>query len=154
MVRQLPLRIVDGGRPATAGARRADCVTRAIATATGRSYAEIEALINEAARRERPGAMRQTRSGRAPRRSSAASGVFKQTTRRVLESLGWRFVPTMAIGSGCRVHLREGELPAGRLIVQLSRHLCAVIDGVVYDNHDPRRGGDRCVYGYWENGQG
>jgi hypothetical protein len=58
-------------------------------------------------------------------------------------------VPTMQIGSGCRVHLRADELPAGRIICQVSRHLCAVIDGVVYDTHDPTRDGTRCVYGYW-----
>ena len=55
----------------------------------------------------------------------------------------------MAIGQGCTVHLRADELPAGRLVVRLSRHVCAVVDGTVHDNHDPRRNGTRCVYGYW-----
>ena len=55
----------------------------------------------------------------------------------------------MFIGSGCKVHLRNDELPAGRLIVCLSRHYTAVIDGVIHDTHDPSRGGTRCVYGYW-----
>jgi hypothetical protein len=31
----------------------------------------------------------------------------------------------------------------------VSRHMVAVIDGVVYDNHDSTRGGSRAVYGYW-----
>ena len=56
----------------------------------------------------------------------------------------------MKIGSGCRVHLRERELPSGRLIVSVSRHMVAVIDGVIHDTHDPSRGGTRCVYGYWQ----
>ena len=56
----------------------------------------------------------------------------------------------MRIGSGCKVHLRADELPAGRLIdVRVARHLAAVIDGVIYDNHDCSRGGTRCVYGYY-----
>ena len=55
----------------------------------------------------------------------------------------------MAIGSGCTVHLRADELPPGRLIVGVSRHTTAVINGVVHDTHDPTRGGTRCVYGYW-----
>ncbi len=55
----------------------------------------------------------------------------------------------MAIGSGCTVHLRIGELPAGRLVVSLSKHMTAVIDGVIHDTYDPSRGGTRCVYGYW-----
>jgi hypothetical protein len=49
----------------------------------------------------------------------------------------------------------------GRLVVRVSKHVCAVIDGVIRDTHDPSRvtevlGADgrvrlahRCVYGYW-----
>jgi hypothetical protein len=47
------------------------------------------------------------------------------------------------------VHLRDGELPSGRLIVQVSRHVVAVIDGVMHDTHDPSRNGQRAVYGYY-----
>ena len=56
----------------------------------------------------------------------------------------------MKIGSGCTVHLRADELPTGRLIVSVSRHVVAVIDGVIHDTHDPSRDGTRCVYGYWK----
>jgi hypothetical protein len=76
-------------------------------------------------------------------------GRIQETIRRVLESLGWTWTPTMAIGSGCIVHLRDGELPRGRLIVSVSKHIVAVIDGVIHDTHDPSRDGTRCVYGYW-----
>jgi hypothetical protein len=34
----------------------------------------------------------------------------------------------MKIGQGCRVHLRAGELPDGKLVVRVSRHMVAVID--------------------------
>jgi hypothetical protein len=47
------------------------------------------------------------------------------------------------------VHLRAEELPGGRLIVKVSKHVVAVIDGVINDSHDPSRGGTRCVYGYY-----
>src|SRR6516164_288534 len=43
----------------------------------------------------------------------------------------------MRIGQGCTVHLARGELPMGRLIVSVSRHVVAVIDGVIHDTHDP-----------------
>ena len=43
----------------------------------------------------------------------------------------------MAIGSGCKVHLADSELPFGRLVVSVSKHYTAVIDGVVHDTHDP-----------------
>jgi hypothetical protein len=55
----------------------------------------------------------------------------------------------MGIGTGCKVHLRDGELPMGRLIVKVSKHVVAVIDGVINDTHDPSRNGTRCVYGYY-----
>jgi hypothetical protein len=47
------------------------------------------------------------------------------------------------------MHLRVGEVPEGRLIVRLSHHLTAVLDGVIRDTHDPSRAGTRCVYGYF-----
>ena len=56
----------------------------------------------------------------------------------------------MRIGQGCKVHLRDGELPRGKLVVQVSRHFCAVINRVLHDTHDCTRGGMRCVYGYWK----
>ena len=45
--------------------------------------------------------------------------------------------------------LDEDELPKGRLICHVSRHSCAVIDGVLNDTYDCSRMGTRCVYGYW-----
>lgn len=67
-----------------------------------------------------------------------------------MEELGFVWTPTMFIGQGCKVHLRKGELPTGRLVVKVSRHLCAVINGVLHDTHDCTRRGKRCVYGYWK----
>jgi hypothetical protein len=58
----------------------------------------------------------------------------------------------MGIGTGCSVHLRANELPPGRLIVSVSKHLVGVIDGVIHDTHDCSRAGDRCVYGYFRDG--
>jgi hypothetical protein len=56
----------------------------------------------------------------------------------------------MQIGQGCLVHLKADELPAGRIIVRLSRHVCAVVNGITQDTSDPTRDGMRCVYGYYE----
>jgi len=137
--------ITDGGR-AEAGYKgtTGDCVCRAIAIGTGRPYQEVYEALNGEAQRERPGAAKRRRG-----RSSARTGVYKPTIRRYLEKLGWTWTPTMGIGTGCTVHLRDGELPMGRLIVSVSKHLTVVIDGVIHDNHDPSRDGTRCVYGYW-----
>jgi len=71
------------------------------------------------------------------------------TIHKYLRELGYEWVPTMGQGTGCQVHLRADELPSGRIIARVTRHLCAVIDGVIYDTGNPSRGGTRCVYGYW-----
>jgi hypothetical protein len=62
---------------------------------------------------------------------------------------GWEWVACMQIGQGCKVHLIHSELPKGRIIASVSKHLCAVIDGVVNDTYDCSRDGTRCVYGYF-----
>jgi hypothetical protein len=131
-----------GYRPRHVG----DCVCRAIAIATGRPYREgYEELFTEigwspgkSGRKEADGLIR-------PR----ADGEMK-LTRWYLEQKGWTWTPTMKVGQGCNVHLAEDELPLGRLIVRVSRHLVAVIDGVIHDTHDCSRDGTRCVYGYFE----
>jgi hypothetical protein len=144
LVKPIPFVYSNGGRVPCGfkGKIAGDCVARAIAIAAQMPYAEVYAALNQAAGKERPRGAR--------KRSSARSGVQKPTYRAYLESLGWTFTPTMFIGSGCRVHLRSGELPQGRLIVSLSGHLAAVINGVLYDTHDCSRGGTRCVYGYFK----
>lgn len=136
----------DGGRRA-AGHRGEtyDCVCRSIATATGLPYDVIYAGLNEEAMRERPGCSKR----RGGRRSNARTGVFRATIHRFLTKLGWSWVPTMKIGTGCRVHLLKEELPAGRLVVSCSKHITAMIDGVIHDTYDPSRDETRCVYGYW-----
>jgi hypothetical protein len=135
----------DGGRKAAGyDGMTGDCVTRAIAIATGLPYQTVYDGINAMAAHERPGSKR-----RGGRRSHARTGVFRATRDRYLESLGWVWTPTMKIGQGCKVHLVAKELPAGRLVVCVSKHSVAVIDGVIHDTHDPSRGGTRCVYGYW-----
>ncbi len=133
----------DGGRHETGyRGRTGDCVARAIAIAAQRPYQEVYDALNEIGKQERA-------SKRRRGKSSARTGVYKTTYTHYLGALGWTWVPTMKIGSGCTVHLRAGELPAGRLVVSVSRHIVAVIDGVVHDTSDCSRGGTRCVYGYW-----
>lgn len=134
----------DGGRIA-AGYRgtAGDCAVRAVAIASGKRYQEIYDRINNLAKLER-------RGSRKKGISNARTGVYKGTMRRLMEELGATWTPTMQIGSGCTVHVRMHELPMGRLVLNLSRHYAAVIDGVVHDTADPSRRGTRAVYGYWE----
>ena len=127
----------DGGR-AQAGykGQASDCVVRAVAIVTDRSYREVYrelARLMEDYGHER----------------SARNGIPKKITKAYLSSLGFKWVPAMGKGTGIQIHLRQGELPNGRLIASVSKHVVAVIDGVIHDTHDPSRDGTRGVYGYW-----
>jgi len=150
---KLPFVYDDGGR-SLAGYRGVadDCVARAVAIATGLPYVDVYAAI-----------ARGVGSERGSTGATARSGVHtnRKWFKIYMSDLGFKWVPTMQIGKGCTSHLVPGELPTGRLVVKVSRHLSAVIDGVIRDTHDPSRssavieaGGNvrmshRCVYGYW-----
>jgi hypothetical protein len=136
-------RFDDGGRSAAGyKGETGDCATRAISIATGRNYQAVYDALNELGASERTGKRKRGVS-------NARLGVYKQAMHKYLASIGWTWTPTMQIGSGCKVHLRSDELPAGRIIVNLSKHYAAVIDGVLHDTSDCSREGTRCVYGYW-----
>lgn len=165
----------DGGRSAAGFKGSAgDCVCRAIAIATGRQYQtvydDLHAALDSYATEHRDKTARRIARGNGRRGTTPRNGISSKVYRPYLESLGWTWTPTMRIGSGCKVHLVANELPTGRLIVRVSKHLTTVLDGVIHDTFDPRRGEtvwykpgctdsrnaivshvqpDRCVYGYF-----
>lgn len=164
----------DGGRQ-DAGFRgkAGDCVTRAVAIASGLPYIEV---YKEFA--AQTGAQKATKRS-AKRAASARNGVnvTRKWFKDWMRSQGFRWTPCMGIGTGCKVHLVDGELPMGRLVVSVSGHYTAVVDGVIHDTYNPCRddmwtcepdigqelksnqrrnvngvwtkSGGRCVYGYW-----
>lgn len=153
----------DGGREAAGFKGQAgDCVCRAIVIVTGRPYAEVYKELADL-----QGSLRKTKRLKKVERS-ARNGIStdRKAFKEYMKAQGFRWVPTMKVGQGCKVHLRAEELPKGRLCVAVSRHWTAVIDGVIHDTYDPRREeritfpnratgalevrvGRRCVYGYW-----
>jgi hypothetical protein len=159
----------DGGR-AAAGFRgkTGDCGVRAVAIATGRPYADVYDALHNLMKSH----------GRKGRGASPRTGTTMKAMKAYMASLGWNWVPTMGIGTGCTVHLRPDELPGGRIIVRLSGHYAAVIDGVLHDSFNSAERAptiypadylgnipdgakwlengngyiynpERCVYGYW-----
>lgn len=140
----------DGGR-AAAGYKgdAGDCVVRAIAIATGTPYQEVYddlERMNTTHMRERRDRVARVLEKRG---STPRNGNFRAVYELYLATKGFVWHPTMKIGAGCKVHLRADELPAGTIIARVSKHICAVIDGVIHDTHNPSRGGTRCVYGYY-----
>jgi hypothetical protein len=150
----------DGGRKNSGIARAAgrkdavgDCVARAITIATGKPYREVhDALTVANVRYIYAGGkgkgdhwIRRERRRGGVRAFDPDHGCADGAYGPYLKSLGWNYVPT----KGQKVHLRADELPRGRLIVRIRRHLVAVIDHVIHDTHDCARAGRVCVEGYW-----
>lgn len=131
----------DGGRKAAGfkGEAAGDCVTRAIAIATGSPYKWVYDEIN----------YRISMDVDSHPKSGARTGVPRKVYEPFLEEFGFEWMPTMKVGAGTTVHLRADELPSGILVARVSKHLCAIKDGVILDTHDPSRGGTRCVYGFF-----
>lgn len=121
----------DGGRSKYFKGNADDCVTRAIAIATGLDYKYIYNTIKDLLQH-------------TPR-----NGLTKQETRDIMNYFGFEWVSLMTIGGGCHFHLKEDELPNGIIICQVTKHVTTVIDGVINDTFNPSRDGKRCVYGYW-----
>lgn len=127
----------DGGRFLYFKGKARDCVCRSIAIAMGMDYKVIYNHIF-------------SMMGETPR-----NGVNTRTAKfkKVMESLGFRWVATSGIGSHQAVHLVKGELPEGRLVCSMAGHYTAVVNNQVRDIFDPRMNDMfefRKVYGYWK----
>jgi hypothetical protein len=145
----------DGGR-AAAGYKgdTGDCVCRAFAIATGKPYKTVYDDINRIAQNERTGARKKDIS-------NARTGVHKYTEKKIAALYGFKWIPTMKIGEGCKVHLTADELPRGTIVVMIARHAVCVIDGVINDTYNSSitqyydtdgnliTNEKRCVYGYY-----
>ncbi len=127
----------DGGRKA-AGFKGSsgDCVIRAIAIAAQLPYREVYDELQTAQHWHKlMGKDKTAKAMRARQNNSVRNGTSKVAYKPYIEEeLGWTWVPTMKIGSGCQVHLEANELPSGRIICRLSKHLVAVIDGVIHEH--------------------
>lgn len=136
----------DGGR-AEAGykGQTGDCVCRSICIVTGKSYDEVYQALAE-------GNFTQRKSKHSKKgKRTAANGINtkRKWFNEYMVSLGFKWVPTMFVGVGCKMHLKKEELPTGKIICNVSKHFVAVVDGVINDIYDCSREGTRCVYGYY-----
>ena len=124
----------DGGRQDAGyrGPSRGDCVIRAIAIATGKPYKKVLAELYD--RHKRHGIPFHPSQGTYP----LAYGPY-------LKSLGFEFVKIEG-----KARFRRDNLPKRKiLIVSISRHLAAVMDGVLRDTWDSSKNGDALLIGYW-----
>ena len=146
----LKLKVDDGGRSAAGYKGKAgDCVVRSIAIVTGISYQKVYQDLYNANEDFRINSKTKLARSLKQKNDSPRTGTHRVVLKKYLEKLGWKWTPTMFIGQGCKVHLRKGELPQGKLIVRVSKHITSVIDGVINDTYNCSRRGTRCVYGYY-----
>jgi hypothetical protein len=137
----------DGGRSKVfpKKAKKGDCVVRAISIAAGKEYGrvwhDLQAECEESPLCKANG-----------RDFGPDHGIAKPIWEPYVLALGWKWIPTMARGTGTYVHVDPTELPifAGPLILRTSRHL-TVMDaaGNLQDTHDCSRDGTRAVYGVY-----
>jgi hypothetical protein len=121
----------DGGRAAAGfNGTTGDCACRAIAIATGKPYREVYAELNALC------------ALLGPRRASAETGLPDRIAHIYLGQLGWRWTSTD------KARLHRWDLPPGRIIAAVSKHLVALVDNVVHDDGEHWRG-RRPVYGYY-----
>jgi hypothetical protein len=134
----------DGGQPAGV---RGGCVVRAIAIATGKPHREVHQELIEATRRyvstHRNRVVEWIKRSRGARGYDPLHGSYAEIYGPYLEKhLGWQRVSYNA-------RLRADELPPGRLIVEVHRHLVAVIDGLVHDTYNSGGAGRRPVKAFY-----
>ena len=112
------------------GSTKGDCVIRALANASGRTWLEAFDLLVAEARK----------TYNVPNDKACYKNVFMrlgytQTTPNVVKGR-----KRLNVEAFCKKH------PKGRYILRLAHHLCAVVDGSVRDTWYR---GDMCVYQYY-----
>ena len=109
----------DGGRADYYKGQAGDCAVRAISIVECRDYREVYKDLGVRIFQTRISKIRKEFEGKA---KSPRNGVPRKIVKEYMLGRGWDWLPIMQIGSGCTMHLREDELPNGRLLVSLSKH--------------------------------
>ena len=122
----------DGGREAAGyRGRTGDCVVRAIAICTGEDYRAV--YLTMAEHMKRNGYATRERNRKAPRRKGQIAALRVQD--RVLEVYGFRKV---RLPAGARPTFTEAHRRYGDCVVGTTKHVAAIVDGVLRDTFDGR----------------
>lgn len=131
----------DGGRgDAGYKGKTRDCVCRAISIALEIPYQQVYDDLNNL--------IKNSRKTKHSKKSHSRKGIHKKFYHKYLADKGWKWMPCQKIGVGCTANLKKEDLPNGRLIVRVAKHLTCVIDGVLNDTWDCSQY-KTCVYGYF-----
>lgn len=112
-----------------------DCVTRALALATGMHYKKMHQLLTKLNRQYVRNYNNKYSREITCVGTNPTNGIFKPIYHTLLINLGWRW------------HPYSKPLPArGTIIVSMRLHIATIIDGVFYDTEDRRT---QRIYGYY-----
>lgn len=127
----------DGGRSKYFKASRVgDCSVRAIAIATNQDYKQV---YND---------LKKLNNG-----VSCRNGTPKEVSKKYLLSKGWIWVGiNRRDGDYCRLS-EEFFSNNKTYIASVSKHLTAIVNGVINDTYDCSKDGERTVYGYYIKGE-
>ncbi len=108
-----------------------DCVKRAITIASGRNYRDIKIELNRF-------------------KQVTGAKVFNERNnwRKYIESIGWKPLTFVAVKGHPRIKVNDfcSIYREGTYLLQVSKHVVAVIDGQFYDTWDCRH---KMVYKAW-----
>lgn len=124
LMKKLTFQYSDGGR-SIAGyySNTGDCVVRALANTLGSSYMSLYEFSNKFARANERN--RRIKSGNV-------YGWYDETLKKIMRHFGFKWV---AKRTSVKTPL---QIPRkGKVVVSLMGHVCAVVDGVILDTHNP-----------------
>jgi len=142
---ELKFKYNDGGRSKYFKGEAGDCVTRAIAIATGEDYINVYNdlfnLTKDYAKSKKTKVAKQINS--RANGSSPRNGIYKDIYQKYLLDRGWKYISLLKFGSKERTKLDQ-LTHLDNIIVSIPRHIMSMKKGVVNDIGDTR-------YSYWEN---
>lgn len=137
MTNELKFNSNDGGREAAGfKGKTGDCVTRAIAIATGRDYSSVRKDLMGATSDFRSAS--KSRAARNAKSNSVRNGTLNKVYQPYLESIGWKRIALQKFGDSKRYYMTTDDIPMGTVIIEMRKHLVTVIDHVVQDTWDSR----------------
>lgn len=110
-----------------------DCTVKALTAATGLPYADCHMAL--------------AKQGRKPRKGCH----FNSMGKRAAASLGWLMETVDPFDYRAKTMItaeRDRAFRSGRYVVQVSRHVAALIDGKVIDHSQGSRRRIQCVYAF------
>lgn len=152
----------DGGR-AEAGyvGDTGDCVVRAIAIAEQRDYEQVRRELMEYNRKYASTSRSRIAKKIQKRGATTRRGNWDVVYRKMLADHGWVRHSKIRVGDPARCYMVKSDIPPGRVILKVRKHVVACVDHVINDTFDCRESNvwvdgvptddkkPKCVTSFW-----